>query len=313
MKRSRHCQVPGFRTQAAVLFTAAMGFSAAHGASPVNVIFSAENALYGAGYDIGRADGWYDNKLRAAVRNYQDKTGLPSSGDLDSQTLKALGVNTTAKATVSSNAVASREDAVAALGLPELNLRLRPQAVAKMVPRTEPKPEPSAPLIEAPRETGTEEPPASAEASASKPPEPIDDSDNKTIYSQLVKNETSTPSEAPSSSSPAVLGVVSESSSETAPAPESETEIVDSVPPANQKPVTAVAVVAVEADGPLTQLPAEPTSTDPLEPETEVTVTEQTAGTGNPAATNQPENKPRRSTGGGFFSALFDFFFGWLV
>lgn len=318
MKRSRHCQFPGFRTQAVVLLTAATGFSVAHAANPVNVIFSAENALYGAGYDIGRADGWYDNKLRAAVRNYQDKTGLPTNGDLDSQTLKALGIHTTAKTTVNSNAVASREDAMAALGLSELNLRPRPQAVVKMVPRREAKPEPSAQLVSAPQETGTEEPPATAEAPASKPPEPIDDSDDKIFDSHLVKKATSTPSEVPLSAPTAILAVVSESPSKTAPAPEPETKVVDSAPPANKKPVTAVAVVAVEADdSPAQQLPAEPTGTASLEPEIEpeidVTVAEQTAGTDNPAATNQPAKEPRRSTGGGFFRALFDFFFGWLV
>ncbi len=297
MKRSRHCQVPGFRTQAAVMLTAAMGLSAAHAASPVKVIFSAENALYGAGYDIGRADGWYDNKLRGAVRDYQDKTGLATSGDLDSQTLKALGVKATANAPISSNAVASRKDAVAALGLPELELRSGPRPVTKTEPQPKPEPEHPAQLYQTNQDSGAEEAsvvarPTIKKSAKSVAKPPVD----KEEY-QPVITETSTYVEDEPLEIPATLTAVSEPVAETSPAPESETKVIDSSLPANTKPVTAAEVATVEADN----------------SEAATAVAEQADSIDNTSIDNPPANEPRRSTGGGFFSVLFDFFFGWLV
>ncbi|AHI27908.1 peptidoglycan-binding domain-containing protein [Marinobacter similis] len=94
----------------------------------VNVIFAAENALYGAGYNVGRADGWMDKALQQAVRDYQARNGaLKVSGSLDAETLSALGVSHGSGRAVSGNVVASKTDALAALGISETRTKLRPR------------------------------------------------------------------------------------------------------------------------------------------------------------------------------------------
>lgn len=57
-------------------------------------IFAAQNALYGAGFDIGKADGNMGPALQAAVKKFQEsQSGLKATGDLDTATLAALGVS----------------------------------------------------------------------------------------------------------------------------------------------------------------------------------------------------------------------------
>ena len=57
-------------------------------------IFAAQNALYGAGFDIGKADGEMGPTLQAAIKNFQEsQSGLKATGDLDTATLAALGVS----------------------------------------------------------------------------------------------------------------------------------------------------------------------------------------------------------------------------
>ncbi len=112
---------PG-RRSAAILATALLLSNAplgfAQAGQTEQVIFSAENALYGAGYDIGRADGWFDNDLRSAVRAYQKANALAVSGKLDNPTLSALGVKAGSVQTVSGNALSSRAQSLKALELP---------------------------------------------------------------------------------------------------------------------------------------------------------------------------------------------------
>ncbi|WP_097461694.1 peptidoglycan-binding domain-containing protein [Mangrovitalea sediminis] len=57
-------------------------------------IFAAQNALYGAGFDIGKADGMMGSTLHAAIKKFQEsQSGLQATGDLDGATLAALGVS----------------------------------------------------------------------------------------------------------------------------------------------------------------------------------------------------------------------------
>jgi len=62
-------------------------------AGPAETIYSAENALYGAGYEIGKADGWMDNTLRSAIRQYQSSSDeLQATGNLDPQHYQRWGL-----------------------------------------------------------------------------------------------------------------------------------------------------------------------------------------------------------------------------
>jgi peptidoglycan hydrolase-like protein with peptidoglycan-binding domain len=51
-----------------------------------DMIQQAQVQLKVAGYDPGRADGIFDEKTSAAVRQYQAANGLPVSGQLDEPT-----------------------------------------------------------------------------------------------------------------------------------------------------------------------------------------------------------------------------------
>lgn len=156
----------------------------AQGAS-VQTVFAAENALYGAGYSIGQADGWIDDKLRAAVRQYQsERSSLSATGELDSQTLTALGISGRNAQLMGDNEVPSREAARKELGLmvasapataPKAEPRpapaAKPEPVAKSQPQPESKPEPvvaSAPAAKVPE---VSEP--AAKPKPQKAPEPV--------------------------------------------------------------------------------------------------------------------------------------------
>lgn len=114
-------------------------------AASVQTVFAVENALYGAGYSIGQADGWIDDKLHAAVRQYQaDRPGLNATGELDSPTLAALGISDNRPQLMSGNLVASREAAKKELGLKMMASipKAAPETASKAAPEPEPKPEP---------------------------------------------------------------------------------------------------------------------------------------------------------------------------
>jgi peptidoglycan hydrolase-like protein with peptidoglycan-binding domain len=55
-----------------------------------DMIQQAQVQLKVAGYDPGRADGIFDEKTSAAVRQYQAANGLPVSGLLDQPTRRAM-------------------------------------------------------------------------------------------------------------------------------------------------------------------------------------------------------------------------------
>ena len=138
MSHSRFTRMPGF------LAALTVSFCAVAQADPADTIFAAENALYGAGYDIGKADGWMDDTLRSAIRKYQSgREGLQATGDLDPQTLSALGIAVKDGDAVTGNSARSREGAMADAGISKQRFgspsAKQPIAAA---PEPEVKPEP---------------------------------------------------------------------------------------------------------------------------------------------------------------------------
>jgi hypothetical protein len=57
------------------------------------LVRSAQQALKQKGFDAGAVDGEMGPSTEAALRNFQQAQGLPQSGNLDPQTLSALGVD----------------------------------------------------------------------------------------------------------------------------------------------------------------------------------------------------------------------------
>lgn len=57
-------------------------------------VFAVENALAGAGYKISAADGELDESTRQALRTFQEQqSGLSATGEINEDTLVALGVS----------------------------------------------------------------------------------------------------------------------------------------------------------------------------------------------------------------------------
>jgi peptidoglycan hydrolase-like protein with peptidoglycan-binding domain len=297
MTRIHPDQKPCFlRGPAIVLLAAATGFGTAQAAEPERVIFAAENALYGAGHDIGRADGWLDNQLRAAIRAYQRENGLQTNGNLDADTLKALGINVPSGGTISANSVGSRTASMEGLGLS----LPKPEPVTPKVATAEPEP-----VLEPTRQADQQSPGKAQPAKNPKTEDPLD---------QIVTNETSKPVEDEALDEPevAISNTVEIAVAESPqpnpevspePSPEPKPEIVDKAPTATN----------VEKDPVLAQIPTEPTSAGQSERETTKTEPSRTEQIDTAAPENQTVADRPRSSGGGFFSALFDFFFGWLV
>jgi outer membrane biosynthesis protein TonB len=121
-------------------------------AASVQAVFSAENALYGAGYSIGEADGWVDDNLREALRQFQtDRPELAATGELDSDTLNALGISGQSSELMGGNVVASQGAARKELGLVVASLASSaPQPAPEPQPRSKPEPEPEPEIREEP-------------------------------------------------------------------------------------------------------------------------------------------------------------------
>ena len=296
MTRSCSPRKPKVCGSVVALLTAATCLGTVHAAETEEVVFAAENALYGAGYEIGRADGWLDEQLREAIRAYQTENELDITGNLNTATLKALGISRITSATITSNAVGSRKESVTELGLSFPEQVPRTQTVARTEPKSLPQPGP----------TPTPD-------SVQQSPEPIKKApttDAQSAKKQEIAEEISKQPEVEAVKDNAVAVAVAEAaasepvaSEPPAPDPTPEPEIVARV----------TAETTEEPDPVLAQIPEEPTSagnaevktTDTKNPQPEQDVT--IAPKGSEVADNP------RSTGGGFFSTLFDFFFGWLV
>lgn len=300
MTRFHRNRKSGFRGRAIVLLATTACMGSAHAVEPERVIFAAENALYGAGFDIGRADGWFDGKLREAVRGYQTANGLQANGNLDAATLKALGVHAAPATTITANSVASRQQSAEVLGLASPAPTPPAPTVAKA--ETEPTPEPQ-PVPQATPEP-RHQPEQTLETVAEPTPEKPED--------QRFSTETSTPIEVEDTGGTVVVAQKSEPAIAETPAPATEPDPEPAVVVVDTAPSESPA----EKDPVLAQLPNEPTSAGNPQPEKSVAQepeSSQSAQLDNPEPVNQTAANKSRSSGGGFFSALFDFFFGWLV
>ncbi|WP_439531082.1 peptidoglycan-binding domain-containing protein [Marinobacter adhaerens] len=298
MTRSQSPRRQGVRGPVIAMLTAAACLGTAQAAEPEKVIFAAENALYGAGHDIGRADGWIDEQLRAAIRAYQAQNGLQTNGNLDTATLKALGVTKTSSATITANSVGSRKASVAQLGLSLPEPAPNTPTVARAEPKPAPAPEPTPDPIQKSSEQGG--PTTSINAKPVKNQIVTDVPSKRTE----VKPQEKVAEAAPKTPEPVTSEHPAPTSAPTsAPAPAPEPAVAEETTPEATK----------EPDPVLAQLPAEPTSAGPDEPKATDTKKAQPIGGETTASTNSAVADNSRSTGGGFFSVLFDFFFGWLV
>lgn len=249
MTRSQSPRKQGARGPVIAMLTAAACLGTAQAAEPEKVIFAAENALYGAGHDIGRADGWIDEQLRAAIRAYQAQNGLQTNGNLDTATLKALGVTKTSSAPITANSVGSRKASLAQLGLslPEPAPNTPTIAMAEPKPAPEPTPDP----IQKSSEQG--EPTTSLDA------EPDENQIVTEVPSKKpeVKAQEKVAEAAPKAPEPVASEHPAPTSAPTsAPAPAPEPAVAEETTPEATK----------EPDPVLAQLPAEPTSAGPAEP-----------------------------------------------
>jgi peptidoglycan hydrolase-like protein with peptidoglycan-binding domain len=81
--------------------SASQGGSASSEQNDPALVRSAQQALKQKGFDAGAADGKIGPTTESALRNFQQAQGLPLSGNLDQQTLAALGVDQSQSSTSS--------------------------------------------------------------------------------------------------------------------------------------------------------------------------------------------------------------------
>ncbi len=318
MQRSRFYSIRRMHIPAALVCAAAYWTPAAMASGPLETIFSAENALYGAGYDIGRADGWIDDTLRRAIRKYQaDTDELTVSGNLDAPTLDALGIRARSPRVIAGNAVSRQGQALAALNLqsPEPS-RPAAQPVSRSEPAPEraPEPAPQSTPEPAPEPVATAQPtpvPPEATAPRAEPALETVPAEKPIVAEADIRKKERNPEEQSveitTSTAPEVADAeVPESAETESVATESaETESTEAENTESERATTerVAASDTPSADESITEetelvagLPAEPTAAGPA-----------------PAKTHTEQQQPRVQSGGGFFSSLFDFLFGWLV
>ncbi|WP_286222726.1 peptidoglycan-binding protein [Marinobacter apostichopi] len=284
-------------------------------AESVKVIFSVENALYGAGYDIGRADGWMDKALKQAVRDYQARNGaLKISGILDTETLSALGVSNISGRAVSGNVVASKTAALSALGISETQTQVQTQTQPKAKPQRRLQPKPAftvKEIVPEPAPTPVAEqqpkPQVQLQSQPSKQTDPATPEAAPTVAAQTSvtppAREVTKPSPEPKAK-PAPQSV-------DKPAPSTDVAKVKSPAPETAEPTSAETVAWMK------QLPNETTASEKPE---HTTVNEPVAqapkaeapetATAEAAQKEQPA-KPENERN--IFGSLFHFLFGWMV
>lgn len=294
MSHSRFTRMPGF------LAALTVSFCAVAQADPADTIFAAENALYGAGYDIGKADGWMDDTLRSAIRKYQSgREGLQATGDLDPQTLSALGIAVKDGDAVTGNSARSREGAMADAGISKQRFgspsAKQPIAAA---PEPEVKPEPVPVSTEAP----------TLEEESAPAPETIVATNDKPVIqpeTELAQDSKPKPqiAEEPETEPVAVAAVEEPSIVE-------ETSTVEELSTVDAEPSVALNVPSEATEETSTdvdyQLPEEPTASGNPE------ISESSQATSS-TSDNTAESTTVAKSSGGFFSSLFDFLFGWLI
>ena len=294
MSHSRFTRMPGF------LAALTVSFCAVAQADPADTIFAAENALYGAGYDIGKADGWMDDTLRSAIRKYQSgREGLQATGDLDPQTLSALGIAVKDGDAVTGNSARSREGAMAEAGISKQRFgspsAKQPIAAA---PEPEVKPEPVPVSTEA----------STLEEESAPAPETIVATNDKPVIqpeTELAQDSKPKPqiAEEPETEPVAVAAVEEPSIVE-------ETSTVEELSTVDAEPSVALNVPSEATEETSTdvdyQLPEEPTASGNPE------ISESSQATSS-TSDNTSESTTVAKSSGGFFSSLFDFLFGWLI
>ncbi|WP_341456166.1 peptidoglycan-binding domain-containing protein [Marinobacter salarius] len=294
MSHSRFTRMPGF------LAALTVSFCAVAQADPADTIFAAENALYGAGYDIGKADGWMDDTLRSAIRKYQSgREGLQATGDLDPQTLSALGIAVKDGDAVTGNSARSREGAMADAGISKQRFgspsAKQPIAAA---PEPEVKPEPVPVSTEA----------STLEEESAPAPETIVATNDKPVIqpeTELAQDSKPKPqiAEEPETEPVAVAAVEEPSIVE-------ETSTVEELSTVDAEPSVALNVPSEATEETSTdvdyQLPEEPTASGNPE------ISESSQATSS-TSDNTSESTTVAKSSGGFFSSLFDFLFGWLI
>ena len=294
MSHSRFTRMPGF------LAALTVSFCAVAQADPADTIFAAENALYGAGYDIGKADGWMDDTLRSAIRKYQSgREGLQATVDLDPQTLSALGIAVKDGDAVTGNSARSREGAMADAGISKQRFgspsAKQPIAAA---PEPEVKPEPVPVSTEA----------STLEEESAPAPETIVATNDKPVIqpeTELAQDSKPEPqiAEEPETEPVAVAAVEEPSIVE-------ETSTVEELSTVDAEPSVALNVPSEATEETSTdvdyQLPEEPTASGNPE------ISESSQATSS-TSDNTSESTTVAKSSGGFFSSLFDFLFGWLI
>lgn len=259
-------------------------------AASVQAIFSAENALYGAGYDIGQADGWIDDRLRSAIQQYQtDRPGLSATGELDSQTLAELGISGNESDLVGGNVASSRKAA-----REELGLVLISAAPSTSPASPEPEPEPAQPVA-------TPEPAAEPEPQPEPEPEVIAEQVEEPVEEQVaVEAEEKEKSEEE-------VAAVNEPEPTQEPVEKSEPE-----PEPTSQPVV-IASVSRNIDK-----VNEPDDSAGEASQTSVQATavpEPTAATAGEDAVSSGSDStsPQAESSGNVLTRMFDFLFGWMV
>lgn len=282
-------------------------------AESVKVIFSVENALYGAGYDIGRADGWMDKALKQAVRDYQARNGaLTVSGILDAETLSALGVSNILGRAVSGNVVASKTAALSALGISETQTQARTQPKAKPQRRLQPKPAFSVKeIVPEPAPTPVAEqqpkPQAQPHSKPSKQTDPATPEANPTVAAQTSvtppAKEVTKPSPEPKAE-PAPQSV-------DKPAPSTDVAKVKSPAPETAEPTSAETVAWMKQLPNETTASEKPEDTTVHEPVAQASKAEPPETATAEAAQKEQPAKPENDRN--IFGSLFHFLFGWMV
>lgn len=301
-----------------------LSLTAAAHASPVNTIFAVENALYGQGYDVGEADGWLDGDLRAAIKAFQGRnSGLLSTGDLDPETLKALGIDSGYTA-VTRNTLPNRRAAMAALGIEPRYQKPEPRTAKPTVAATpEPEPAPQPEAKEPP--PGPEAPEPAASVAATPEPEAVIET---TMAVETAEKAPPVPEDTDTTAVVEAAPKAPQSKSETAanapepaPAPEPVAALHE---PASAEPVaaaveTVAAVKKTEASdtrGLATEDEADnmTASTNPQTAPSAEAQADASQETEASVAEDRPEDTGQSvESNGGFFSMLFDFLFGWAV
>ena len=72
---------------------ASAGTSAGQAQHDQSTVRQAQERLNQLGYDVGEPDGIWGPQTQAALEKYQEEQGLSTSGELDSQTIAKLGID----------------------------------------------------------------------------------------------------------------------------------------------------------------------------------------------------------------------------